>query len=83
MVNSLFTTYKCTFTFQVFFVKCHSVENRGIYETISYKADQRLYHYVTIVERHRMRPNKQKSKFTNVQMAVSLIWTYTMNETGI
>lgn len=53
MVNILFTTYKCTFTFQVFFVECHSIENRGVYVTISYKADQRLYHYVTIVERHR------------------------------
>lgn len=53
MVTILFTTYKCTFTFQVFFVECHSVENRGVYVTISYKADQRLYHYVTIVERHR------------------------------
>lgn len=53
MVNILFTTYKCTFTFQVFFVECHGVENRGVYVTISYKADQRLYHNVTIVERHR------------------------------
>lgn len=43
MVNILFTTHKCTFKFQVFFVKCHSVENRGVFETISYKADQRLF----------------------------------------